>query len=491
MPTSGFPENCPSSLSGPAMPEIDLLSHRRGTVTAPAGCGKTQLIADCLCEHKVQKPVLVLTHTNAGKTALESRLSKAKVPQAAYRVATIDSWSIRLISSFPKRSGHDLAIELLNRPGSDYAAIRQATRTLLKSGDISDVLKSSYSHVLVDEYQDCTIPQHNIIGWTSTVLPTCVLGDPLQAIFGFDEPTVDWTKNVHKVFPSVGELTTPWRWMKAGTESLGTWLLGVRRLLLTGRPVDLRDAPAEVEWKRLPDDENAAHKVRLAAAATRSALAGGSVLIIGDSKSPQGQRNMASQTHGATTVEALDMRDLTKFGRQFDVASEACLEHLVSFAATLMTGVGESQLLRRVQTLARGRAHNAASAVEAAALHFQKNPSFSAAQAFLQALQDAPNGRVFRPEALRVLHGALATAAQGHCTFEEAVSNARERNRHLGRPVIRRAVGSTLLLKGLEADTAVVLNPELMDAHHLYVALTRGARKLVVCSRTSILLPVQ
>jgi DNA helicase-2/ATP-dependent DNA helicase PcrA len=59
----------------------------------------------------------------------------------------------------------------------------------------------------------------------------------------------------------------------------------------------------------------------------------------------------------------------------------------------------------------------------------------------------------------------------------------------MSRPVSRRSVGSTLLLKGLEADVAVVLEPQAMTTAHLYVALTRGARQLVVCSPTSILTP--
>jgi DNA helicase-2/ATP-dependent DNA helicase PcrA len=185
------------------------------------------------------KPVLILTHTNAGKSALESRLVKAKVPKPAYRVATIDGWSIRLISNFPKRSGHDRAIEMLNNAGTDYAAIRQAAWKLLANGDISDTLQATYSNLLVDEYQDCTIPQHNIIGWVANVLPTCVLGDPLQAIFGFSEPTVDWTGHVHQVFPPAGELATPWRWKNAGAEHFGEWLLAARRLLLARQPIEL------------------------------------------------------------------------------------------------------------------------------------------------------------------------------------------------------------------------------------------------------------
>jgi superfamily II DNA or RNA helicase len=50
--------------------EIDLLAIERGTVTAPAGCGKTQLIANALARHRGNKPILVLTHTNAGVAAL-------------------------------------------------------------------------------------------------------------------------------------------------------------------------------------------------------------------------------------------------------------------------------------------------------------------------------------------------------------------------------------------------------------------------------------
>jgi DNA helicase-2/ATP-dependent DNA helicase PcrA len=63
----------------------------------------------------------------------------------------------------------------------------------------------------------------------------------------------------------------------------------------------------------------------------------------------------------------------------------------------------------------------------------------------------------------------------------------REENRLLGRPLPKRAVGSTLLLKGLEAEVAVVLNTEGMSAQHLYVAMTRGSMKLVVCSASPIL----
>lgn len=56
-----------------------------------------------------------------------------------------------------------------------------------------------------------------------------------------------------------------------------------------------------------------------------------------------------------------------------------------------------------------------------------------------------------------------------------------------GRPLPKKAVGSTLLLKGLEAEVVVILNGDSMNAKNLYVAMTRGAKKIVICSKSSIL----
>jgi hypothetical protein len=41
----------------------------------------------------------------------------------------------------------------------------------------------------------------------------------------------------------------------------------------------------------------------------------------------------------------------------------------------------------------------------------------------------------------------------------------------------------------LEADAVVILKPELMDRQHLYVAMTRCSRTLVICSGTATLSP--
>jgi superfamily I DNA/RNA helicase len=159
-----------------------LLAIDRGTVTAPAGCGKTHLIAETLKRRRGAKPILVLTHTNAGVAALRGRLDKAGVPARAYRLATIDGWAMHLIGTFPKRSEFDPRILWLENRNSDYQAIRRAAAGLLKAGHVLDILAASYSRLIVDEYQDCSILQHAIVYYAAPALSVCVLGDPMQAI---------------------------------------------------------------------------------------------------------------------------------------------------------------------------------------------------------------------------------------------------------------------------------------------------------------------
>jgi DNA helicase-2/ATP-dependent DNA helicase PcrA len=470
-------------------PELDLFAVDCGSITAPAGCGKTHLIASTLGLHDGPKPILILTHTNAGVAALKARLKRADVPNSAYRVSTIDSWCIRLISKFPLRSGHDPKVIRLENPGSDYAAVRKSACGLLQSGDVSDALRATYRRLLVDEYQDCSLLQHAIICWAATVLPTCVLGDPLQAIFDFREPTVDWQTNVIAQFPSIGELQTPWRWRNAGAEALGQWVLTVRNAFLSGQTLDLREAPSEVSWVQLDADPAKARTQRLEAARTKAPTTRGTVLVIGDSTKPQSQRIIASQTPGATTVEASDLKDLTAFGRSFNPASPDASEVLITFAGEMMTNLGATELHRRVIILDKGTARKEATPIESAALAFHTSPSFTTAASAFEVFAEAPNVRVYRPEVLQVCLTAMRSAVSGECTFYEGLVRARERNRHLGRPTSKRAIGSTLLLKGLEADVVVVLNPDVMNRKDLYVALTRGAMRVVVCSQSPVLDP--
>ncbi|MDX3970784.1 MAG: UvrD-helicase domain-containing protein [Bradyrhizobium sp.] len=468
--------------------KIDLLGVDRGTVTAPAGCGKTHLIAQTLRRHNGPKPILVLTHTNAGVAALRSRLDKADVPARSYRLSTIDGWAMRLIGMFPRRSDAHPDLLRLTNPKTDYPAIRLAAWKLLKAGHIQELLKATYARQIVDEYQDCSVPQHAIVHYAAQALPTCVLGDPMQAIFGWQgNALADWNEHVCRHFPIVGELDIPWRWRNAGTEELGRWLLDVRRRLSLNQPVDLLLGPSEVTWVNLDGTEDRVRQLR--AAQTRALTENGTVLIIGDSRSPQSQRLFASQIPGAVTVEAVDLGDLVLFARTLDFRAENALQKVVEFAASVMTGIGAADLLRRVGVLERGTGRREASDTERAAMIFNTERTPKAAVDLLVEMGREGGVRTHRPAVLRACIKALqGCESADNNSFHEAAIRAREQNRVLGRPLPRRAVGSTLLLKGLEADVSVILDAGDLDARNLYVAMTRGSRRLVVCSTSSKLL---
>ena len=151
-------------------------SLKCGIVVAAAGCGKTEQIARATQIAEGRR--LILTHTHAGVDALRARLKTHKVSSEKFRVDTIAGWCLRYAASFPKRSSLTCANP---RSDKEWNAVYEAAARLIQSGAVKGVLASSYAGVFVDEYQDCSGLQHQVIKAIAGYLPVCVFGDPLQA----------------------------------------------------------------------------------------------------------------------------------------------------------------------------------------------------------------------------------------------------------------------------------------------------------------------
>lgn len=467
------------------MDEQAILDVTRGSIAAPAGCGKTHLIAETLNSAPSGKPILVLTHTNAGVAALRGRLDQAGVARSAYRISTIDGWAMKLVKTFPRRSGQNPDILELKNPRTDYPAIRAGSLSVLANANVGDLLKATYARLIVDEYQDCGQEQHAMIVALANDLPTCVLGDDMQAIFGWGgNVLVDWTTQVLVDFPSLGTLNTPWRWTNAGCGAFGQWLLDVRRALQSGQSFDLRYSPDEVSWVHI-SDPNDMQKIN-AAAYTTSPVTGGGTLIVCDGRRPTRHRKIASQVKGATVVENADLTDFVSFASAFRFDAAGAPEELIDFAADTLVGVGAAALKQRLRVLSQGTAQKQPNDVEQSILDFARLRTPQSAVRFLVEVNKQAGVSPLRPAILRACLQAMNGCEHADQFYELAV-RSREQARVLGRSVPKRAVGSTLLLKGLEADVAVVVDTDEMDARNLYVAMTRGARRLVVCSQSPII----
>ena len=90
------------------------------------------------------KPILVLTHTNAGVAALRGRLEKAGVKPAGYRAATLDGFAIRLISTLmtPRQIRGVLSQESL---GPSEPPPAPNWRTAIRSSSIARSAAASFT----------------------------------------------------------------------------------------------------------------------------------------------------------------------------------------------------------------------------------------------------------------------------------------------------------------------------------------------------------
>jgi hypothetical protein len=471
--------------------KADVIAARIGHVVAPAGCGKTQLIADSLAVVSDQ-PVLILTHTTAGVAVLRNRLKAAQIPSCRYRLNTIAGWALSMISMFPERAGYQQ--DPLAPPA--YTAVQTAIGRLCASGDIQSEIQATYQRLMVDEYQDCSQTQHQIIFGLAQSIPTVVFGDPLQAVFGFNanDPLPDWNATVASNYPLLGELTTPWRWNNADAPELGKWLLAVRAALIAGQSIDLRSCPGHIHWQQLTGVPQSDLKMQVAAqyAVSRS-NPNESLLIIGDSINTSSRHQYAKRAFGVGVVEPVDYRDvITSANAMTGSSGPNLLQQCIAFLKTVMTNVSGDNLQARVQTIMDGRNRTPPTPQESGAIMLSNNGGHREAMSFLQFMEADPNRRVYRWSAYKLMLEAFDLAASSSVELNEAAAQLREQRRHSGRSIPNKAVGSTLLLKGLEADHTLLLDADnpgrsRMTKEHLYVALSRGAKSVTVFSRNPTL----
>lgn len=180
-------------------------------------------------------------------------------------------------------------------------------------------------------------------------------------------------------------------------------------------------------------------------------------------------------------VERADLPDLFAHARAFDAATGGQIETgSVDFAKSVMTGV-EHGLVR--DAVAKRLLD------ELRATHAADGAALRKVGGLLEALKNSDACRVCRHDLLREMLQTINIAVADGTDLVSAAVRVRESFRHRGRKLPRHAVGSTLLLKGLETDHAIILDADRMDRKNLYVALTRATKSVTVFSRDSVLRP--
>jgi hypothetical protein len=456
------------------------------SVELAAGTGKTHLVASLAATAAEQgERTLILTHTNAGVDVLRRRLRRFGVAKSAVRVETIASWSFDVVRHYPVLSGLAVGTEPdWEQSQLYYLGAAEAIQTTA----IRKVVQASYGLVIVDEYQDCVVEQHDLVLALHASLPVCVFGDPLQNIFNFGtNVTVKWAEQVVATWPALALPVQPWRW-RGHHEDLGHWLIDIRADLYGGRPIDLATAP--LCWRRNDTPQAAVN------ACFAQPTGDGSVVAI--SRFPPECAAVASKTNGsygmmeelqgsfmmkfAATVDSGDSRQIAAATLQFAKDCISCIAAKLNSAVMKKLAKGES-----VAHLSRPGAEVQLSLLS----RLLSDPSPPHVRETLVTIGQLPDGRLYRREAWRDMLKALAIVAAGsELTVAQALRSIRNRTRIVGRPQDDRIISRPLLVKGLEYDHAVVLNAERYSATELYVALSRSRKSLTVVSNLRYLNPV-
>ena len=473
--------------------DIDaFLSADKSMVIAPAGYGKTYTIADCVFSYRGKKKILVLTHTHAGVASLREKFDQKHLSPSSYHLETICSFALNLTKIY-----HINKDEI--PPSSDagflfHFAVEHAIK-ILRALPIKKYLSVKYDHLIIDEYQDCTLIQHQMIMALAFTLKTHILGDPLQGIFGFRrESIVDFSDASFAPFnDNCQPLEIPWRWNNAGKNALGQELSSIRNKLLSSSVINLHDYH-EIKVIIAPENDYAisqsSYKKEI-----YNALRDNSVLLIHPtSESIEPRIKFVQQFPQLKMVESIDDKTFYSSCVLFDNSSGYSL---IANVVNLMRKVGTKSKIN-VWFNDTGRLKNKRSVkekqirenLETVITALVARKSYINIVSLIESIEALPDVKIYRKDFLRDICKALRDAEFFGISATKSIERNRNILRQRGHKIQGKVIGTTLLTKGLEFDTVVVLNAHrFTDKRHLYVALTRCCKRLIIISNDNILNP--
>ena len=462
-------------------------NERRAVVVGAAGCGKTELIARAVGFCPSNSKQLILTHTHAGVDALRTKLRRLNVASSHYHVETIHSFALRYAAAYPKSSS---VKRIRPRTHEDYTDIIESAHRLMKTPLLREVFRLSYAGVFVDEYQDCTLDQHDLILKLAEVLPCRIVGDPLQGIFDFGgNQIVDWARHVYPSFTRLPDLAEPWRW-KGTNPQLGKWLTE------TVRPTLERKEPLAVPEESQPrvcmwtQDIRGQYSVPTRVRVLMNTLEYDETtfVICNPTQEPLPHSLASSLKNRYHSLEPITSDELHHLAEAIEVRNGVeRLQAVHGFANECLTGQQDfAAVLKairrngRVTSATRRRLHAMAEQVVAEA-------SLVPVAKLFEFLEKNGDPTVKRHQLWHEMRRALAKVASGSVpTLVEATYLIRNRGAVIGRRVPKRCISRTVLLKGLECEHAIVMDADSLNTRNLYVALTRGSRNLHILSKEKV-----
>lgn len=489
----------------------NFLNEPKGLLIAPAGHGKTYAIAECVNQLPEGTCQLILTHTHAGIASIRYKMKKQKVLPSKYHIETITGFAQRFTLAFSNKSDFP--------PQEDktfFNALVKRANLLFELASIKNVIRNSYYSLFVDEYQDCTLDQHQLIMLLSSVLPTHILGDELQGIFDFNSSPVCFNRDLTE-FTKFNKLTTPWRWCQPGNcVALGDKLLAYRTILESNNKVITltTDRNAHVGVYRheslIPNSKSIEDKIQDRARAQKARTDYSKMLhdVINRSLTKSilivvpsifkwdinGRVNLKSSfdyDNSFTLLEAIDAKEFYScakgvddlIAKLLDPSFENKIDGIKEILLTFSFKKGDLEKwfgVNKIKNKRDKREKEISLSLSGKIELLIEDASYAT---FLDVLSFFYRGFRYkgkRPELLHSIYSCLKNTVGNEETAYQSMKNLKNQIRRSGRKIEGKCIGTTLLTKGLEFDTVIVLDAHLFKKKcDFYVAISRACNNLI------------
>ena len=486
----------------------DFIKCERGLLIAPAGHGKTTAIADCLLQCPKDSCQLILTHTHAGIASLRTKFRIKNIPSNKYQLETITGFAQRYVLSILGST------ELPKEEDKEYFTIAiSKCCNLMQSKVVQAILKASFDGVFVDEYQDCTIDQHNMIMELAYNLPLHLLGDPLQGIFSFEnKPLVDFNRNLG-LFSRFNLLNHPWRWEKSNP-TLGQCILDIRHSLERDETIELRNQPKDGFYVELCSSDDKDKYSRLGKIIKLHDC--DNILIIcpsyqitdkygnkrlkGDLDDRIKNKQRVDYENKFSVIDAIDSSEYYTCAKKIDTFIQKCCQgsriNKIAWLFDILTELhlniskikkwinrSENRFIPKI----KGNITLYERMVELFAT-FESDKTQISLRNVITFVVNLPEIKIYHRHFYYTIEKCFDIAQANNVSMFEAMKILKARVRHQGRTIKGRCIGTTLLTKGLEFDTVIILDTnKFEDAKNFYVAISRACRKLIIITEKTTL----
>ena len=485
----------------------EFLESNRAFLIAPAGYGKTYTIVSCAQKLSCEKPILILTHTHAGVAALKAKMSKQGVERDKYRIDTISGFIQRYVLSFYKQSDVGAQDER-----GFFANVLDKSLSLFIKPTIKHIVLESYSHLFVDEYQDCSKKQHELVEILARYLPTHLFGDPLQGIFDFrEDPSVKFPDDF-KNFQPFDFLRIPYRWMVNGNSAaLGAKIKEYREILEINDAICI-ESDIESNFEVVchnpitPANEQVVLYNQLREKIKQ--LDTESILVIMPSFMQQNRRRGLIEEranilrrfdieHQFNLVEAIDDRAYYQCAHNIDslideiVASSLNVDYLkirekfeeVTFdSQSLNMWFNSSGLISKRDADEKVFSDK----LKLCCDKFFQDACTRSFQDLLLFFYQNNRRNIKRPDLARQVLKSLEYAVENNTSVYEAMVKTKNHIRRNGRKIYGKCFGTTLLTKGLEFDAVILLYADkIEDKRNFYVAISRACKNLIIFTESN------